>query len=50
MNLLINVLVAVVVFWLVYTYLLPLLPEPVRGIAFVLFVLCAIVYVLRLLV
>lgn len=39
-------LVAVVVFWVVTTYLLPLLPEPIRSVAVVLLVLVAIFYVL----
>jgi Na+-translocating ferredoxin:NAD+ oxidoreductase RnfA subunit len=39
-----NIVVAIVVFWLVYAYLLPMLPEPIRTIALVLLVIAAIAY------
>jgi hypothetical protein len=48
MSLLIQVLVSIVVFWLIFTYLLPLVPEPFATLMLVLLVLAAIIYLLRL--
>lgn len=46
MGKLIELIIAAVVFWVVYFYLVPLLPEPLRVFVGVLVVVIAIVYVL----
>ena len=46
MNTIINLLVAIVVFWLIYTWILPLLPSPFYQVALVLFVLVLISWLL----
>jgi hypothetical protein len=46
MSKLINLIVAGVVFWAIYFYLVPLLPEPARAFIGVIVVVIAIVYLL----
>ncbi len=47
-TLLIYVIVAVLIWWLLTRYLLPLLPEPVRTIAIVVLVIIAILFLLSI--
>lgn len=46
MSKLIELIIAAVVFWIVYFFLVPLLPEPLRVFVGVIVVVIAIVYVL----
>ncbi len=43
MNLIINLVIAFLVFWLVFAFILPLLPEPFHTVA-VVFLILAVVY------
>lgn len=47
-NVFARILVGVVVAWLIFTYLLPLLPAPIHGIAVILLVLAAIYWLTQL--
>jgi hypothetical protein len=46
MGKLINLIIAAVIFWVVYFYLVPLLPAPAAGFVGVIVVIIAIVYLL----
>jgi len=48
MNTIISIVVAVLVFWLIITYLIPLLPSPLGVIVLILVVIGAIIWLLRL--
>jgi len=50
MNKLISILIAAVAFWVMVSYLIPMLPNPIRTIALVVVVLCAIVFLISLFV
>jgi hypothetical protein len=48
MNTLINIIIAAVIFGIVYFYLVPLLPDPLKVLVGILVVVAAIIYLLTL--
>lgn len=48
MSTLIRIVIAILVFWIIFTYLLPFLPEPINQVVIIILVIAAIIWLAKL--